>query len=344
MQALKQNLPGIILCVLIAIPAYILGRMCPVAGGPVIAILLGMVIALFWRTHGLFSSGIKFTSKKVLQYAVILLGFGLNLEIVVKTGVSSLPVIISTIAASLITTVILCKALHIPTKLGTLIGVGSSICGGSAIAAAAPVIKASDEEIGQAISTVFFFNVLAALIFPWFGDYIGFAHDAHAFGVFAGTAVNDTSSVTAAASTWDGMWGLGAKTLDEAVTVKLTRTLAIIPICLGLSFIFIGREQKGERLTGSKMIKMVPSFIIMFVLASLFTTICVSLFNVDVAVFKPFKSLSVFMIVMAMAAIGLNCDLIKLIKTGAKPIFLGLCCALAITSVCLFVMKMCGIW
>ena len=344
MNTLKQNLPGLVLCLVLAIPAFLLGRLCPVAGGPVIAILSGMVIALFWKSHGIFSLGIKFTSKKILQYAVILLGFGLNLEVIVKTGISSLPVIISTIAASLITTFVLCKALHIPTKLGTLIGVGSSICGGSAIAAAAPVIKASDEEIGQAISTVFFFNVLAALIFPWFGDFIGFAHDAHAFGVFAGTAVNDTSSVTAAASTWDGMWGLGAKTLDEAVTVKLTRTLAIIPICLGLSFIFIGKEQKSERLTAGRMVKMIPSFIVMFVIASLITTICVGGFNIDPAVFKPFKSLSVFMIVAAMFAIGLNCDLIKLIKTGAKPIFLGLCCALAITTVCLTVMNVCGIW
>lgn len=344
MQAFKENLLGLGVCLGIAIPSYILGKICPVAGGPVIAILAGMIIALFFVNQGRAATGIKFTSKKVLQYAVILLGFGLDLGAVLKTSLGSLPVIISTISISLVTAFILCKLMKIPSRLATLIGVGSSICGGSAIAASAPVIGAKDEEIGQALSTVFFFNVLAALIFPWLGDFLGMTHDPHAFGLFAGTAVNDTSSVTATAATWDSMWNLGAATLDEAVTVKLTRTLAIIPICIGLSFIFVSKEQKQEGMNLKCMFKMVPSFIILFVLASLFTTICVRVFALDVAIFKPLKELSVFMIVTAMAAIGLNCNLIALIKTGFKPVFLGLCCALAITVVCLSVMRVLAIW
>lgn len=345
METFKKYLPGMLLCLLIAVPAYVLGRSFPLIGGPVIAILTGMLICSFYEVRGKVVAGIKYTSKKILQYAVVLLGFGLDLGVVLSTGRESLPVIIVTISASLVTAFVLCKVLHLPSKICTLIGVGSSICGGSAIAAAAPVIKADDNEIAQALAVVFFFNVVAALIFPWFGSFLGMPHDAQIFGIFAGTAVNDTSSVTAAASTWDSMWGLGSETLDKAVTVKLTRTLAIIPICVGLSFIFAGSlisKDKTQRTDWSfrRILKMIPSFIVLFVIASLITTVSTRILGISPAVFACFKEVSIFMIVTAMAAVGLNCSLIKLIKTGAKPIFLGFCCWSAITFSCLFALEM----
>ena len=138
--------------------------------------------------------------------------------------------------------------MKIPSKISTLIGVGSSICGGSAIAATAPVIEASDEEVAQSISVIFFILIMiAALLFQSLGTLLGFLQRVvKHFGIFAGTAINDTSSVTAAASTWDSMWNLGSETLNKAVTVKLTRTLAIIPITLGLSFIRAQKKQKKE--------------------------------------------------------------------------------------------------
>ena len=345
MNFIKKNLLGILVCILIALPAFYLGKMFPIIGGPVFAILFGMIICLFWTNHGAAGAGIKFTSKKVLQYAVILLGFGLNLNVIFLTAKESLPIIISTIATSLIVSYAMCKIFELPTKLATLIGVGSSICGGSAIAATAPVIKANDEEIGQAISVVFFFNVVAALVFPTLGDIIGMSHDAVAFGIFAGTAVNDTSSVTAAASTWDSMFDLGHDTLDKAVTVKLTRTLAIIPIVLFLSVWYAKRHNvsEKERVSRLKIITLVPSFIIMFIIAALITTVAVY-YGVDASLFRPFKDVSLFFIIMAMAAIGLNCNVVKLIKTGFMPIMLGLACWLSITAVCLVIQYELNIW
>lgn len=345
MNFIKKNLLGILVCILIALPAFYLGKMFPIIGGPVFAILFGMIICLFWTNHGAAGAGIKFTSKKVLQYAVILLGFGLNLNVIFLTAKESLPIIISTIATSLIVSYAMCKIFELPTKLATLIGVGSSICGGSAIAATAPVIKANDEEIGQAISVVFFFNVVAALVFPTLGDIIGMSHDAVAFGIFAGTAVNDTSSVTAAASTWDSMFALGHDTLDKAVTVKLTRTLAIIPIVLFLSVWYAKRHNVSEkdRVSRLKIITLVPSFIIMFIIAALITTVAVY-YGVDASLFRPFKDVSLFFIIMAMAAIGLNCNVVKLIKTGFMPIMLGLACWLSITAVCLVIQYELNIW
>ena len=233
MNFLLKNGKGLLLCLALAIPSCVLGKIFPVIGGPVFAILIGMLLALVIKKKEPFEGGVKYTSKKILQYAVVLLGFGMNLEVVMETGKQSLPIIICTITTSLVIAFVLHRVMHIPEKISTLVGVGSSICGGSAIAATAPVIDADEEEVAQAISVFFLFNIPAALIFPALGAAIGFSTTSgDACGVFAGTAVNDTSSVTAAASTWDSMYHLGSQTLDKAVTVKLTRTLAIIPISL----------------------------------------------------------------------------------------------------------------
>lgn len=310
-----------------------------------IAILAGMLLAVFLKGKTAFAPGIQFTSKKILQWAVILLGFGLDLNVVLSTGKQSLPIIVCTISTSLIIAFALHKLLRIPGKISTLVGVGSSICGGSAIAATAPVIDADDEEVAQAISVIFFFNVLAAIIFPIFGSIIGFStSNGEAFGIFAGTAVNDTSSVTACASTWDSMWQLGNQTLDKAVTVKLTRTLAIIPITLVLALYRTVMTRK--RGSGGKTIslqKIFPFFILYFIAASLITTLCLHL-GVPSKVFSPIKTLSKFFIVLAMAAIGLNTDIVKLIKTGGKPLALGACCWFGITGVSLLMQHLLGIW
>ncbi len=336
-----DKLLGIIVCFGIALLANFLGIFLPIVGGPVFAILLGMLIGLFWKNKGKASAGIKFTSKKILQWAVILLGFGMNLNVVLKTGKQSFPIILATITTSLLLAFLVHKIFKIPGKISTLIGVGSSICGGSAIAATAPVINADDEEVAQSISVIFFYNVLAAILFPVLGKILGFdTLTGEAFGIFAGTAVNDTSSVTAAASTWDTMWNLGSQTLDKAVTVKLTRTLAIIPITLILAIIQTKKE-KSDMQNKVSLKKIFPFFILWFILASVITTIAVNL-GVSSMFFAPFKKISKFMIVMAMSAIGLNTDIVKLVKTGGNPLFLGAVCWLGITLVCLIMQFLLG--
>ncbi len=329
MNKVTEKIPGTLVCLLIAVPAWLLGSQFPVVGGPVIAILAGMIIASFWTPKDSMNKGIKFTSKYILQTAVVLLGFGLDMGVILQTGKQSLPIIVCTISTSLIVAFVLMKLLKAPANTATLIGVGSSICGGSAIAATAPVIGADDDEVAQSISVIFFFNVLAAIIFPILGHTLGFdTTSGEAFGIFAGTAVNDTSSVTAAAATWDNMWGLGTATLDKAVTVKLTRTLAIIPITLVLAAWNARKaDSKSEKFSLKRAF---PLFILLFVIASLITTAGSSL-GVAASVFAPLKSLSKFFIVMAMAAIGLGSNMVKLIKTGAKPLVLGASCWICIT-------------
>lgn len=343
MNFFKNSWRGLLLCFAIAVPSWVLGKMFPIVGGAIIAIVAGMTITLVIKDKHKFEDGIKFISKKILQWAVVLLGFGLNLNIILETGKQSLPIIACTIGTSLLIAFMLHKAMKIPTRISTLVGVGSSICGGSAIAATAPIIDADDEEVAQAISVIFFFNVVAAIIFPAFGSFLGFSTDSgEAFGIFAGTAINDTSSVTAAAATWDSMWGLGAATLDKAVTVKLTRTLAIIPITLVLAFLKTRREDNPQ---GQKVgfRKIFPFFILYFIGASIITTVAVDM-GIDISIFEHVKELSKFMIVLAMAAIGLNSNIVKLVKTGGKPLIMGACCWAGITGVSLMMQKVMGIW
>ena len=342
MEFVKQKGPGLLLCLAIAVPCWLLGKAFPVIGGPVFAILAGMVLTLLLKNKALFQGGVTYTSKKILQYAVILLGFGLNLSEIAKVGVRSLPIICSTIATSLVVSFVLYKLLKMPANISTLVGVGSSICGGSAIAATAPVIGADDEEIAQSISVIFLFNVLAALVFPTFGGAIGLSNEG--FGLFAGTAVNDTSSVTAAASTWDTLHNTGGMVLEYATIVKLTRTLAIIPITLVLAFWRTWQAKRGGSATSGtfSLKKVFPFFILFFVLASVITTLS-TMAGADPAWFQPFKELSKFFIIMAMAAIGLNTDIVKLVKTGGKPIFMGFCCWVGITGVSLGMQHLLGL-
>jgi uncharacterized integral membrane protein (TIGR00698 family) len=230
------------------------------------------------------------------------------------------------------------KTAKLPTNIALLVGIGSSICGGSAIAATAPIIGARDDEIAQSISVIFFFNVIAALIFPSLGGFLGLSD--YGFGLFAGTAINDTSSVTAAAASWDALHG--SNSLDTAAVVKLTRTLAIIPITMILAFYQI----KTKRRSGEKKVNITgifPFFILYFLLASAVTTLGLWM-GLSPHIFLPFKSLSKFLIVTAMAAIGLNTNLIKLIKSGGRPLLMGLCCWIGIAFTSLLMQHALGIW
>lgn len=354
---IKNYAGGILLCVVIAAAATLLSSLnigsfsLEVVGAPVFAILIGMIITLISPTlaeKNSLKQGIKFSSKKILQWAVIILGFSLDLGTIASVGGKSLPVIISTISISLIVSYIMMKVLKMDAKVSTLIGVGSSICGGSAIAATAPVIDADDKEVAQAISVIFLFNVLAALIFPALGHAIGLGSEG--FAVFAGTAVNDTSSVTAAASTAESIYGVDG-ILSSAVTVKLTRTLAIIPITLVLALYKTAKSKKTNSEGSSFSVKSIfPVFILYFILASVITTImgivpegAVTVLYTDSFV-PAMKWLAKFFIAMAMCAIGLNTNIAELIKKGGKPIVMGFCCWTAITLVSIGVQLATGIF
>ncbi len=295
-----------------------------------------MIVAIWHTNRSQTQAGINYSSKTILQTAVVLLGFGLNLKQVLAVGSQSLPIILATILTALLLAFPLKKILNLDRHIATLVAVGSSICGGSAIAATAPVIKAKEEDVAQAISVIFLFNILAALLFPTLGHALGLSNDG--FALFAGTAVNDTSSVTATATAWDNLYH--ANTLDGATIVKLTRTLAIIPITLGLSFYEMKRHQTGDRNNAFKLKKVFPTFILYFILASLVTTVL----PLPTPLINFLKNTSKFFIVMAMSAIGLNTNIANLFKRGGKAIIMGGLSWFFISFVSLLMQKLMGLW
>ena len=275
-------------------------------------------------------AGITFCSKKILQYSIIFIGFGMNIRTVLATGGQSLAVMLCTIAASLLTAFLMGRVLKVPSNTATLIGVGTSICGGSAIAATAPVIEADDREVAYSISTIFLFNILAVFIFPALGRVFHMTDTG--FGIWAGTAINDTSSVVAAGFTFSDAAG------ELATIVKLTRTLMIIPITLALTVHRTWkRKQQGTAAASNySIVKIFPWFVLGFLL----TAILNSTGWIPSAASSWLNELGKFGIMVAMAGIGLNTNLKNLVKNGVRPIALGLCCWFVVAVVSLVVQQL----
>ena len=320
MKKIFNKLPGISLVAIIAIPAWIIGKWIPVIGSPVLGILFGMILA-FWKRPNLFNEGISYTAKKLLQYSIILLGFDMNLFNVFKVGKQTLVLMAFTLTAAFVTAFFIGKLLKLDSNTKILIGVGSAICGGSAIAAAAPVIHADEEDVAHSISTIFLFNVIAAFLFPFLGHLLGMSDQN--FGLWAGTAINDTSSVVAAGYSFSNAAG------NLAVIVKLTRTLMIVPVTLVLA-IYASKKESKKGNGDYNIIKIFPWFVLGFVGASIINTF----FPLPNGMSSFLAELGKFVITMAMAAIGMNTNIVKLLKSGGKPIFLGFVCwvVLAFTS------------
>ena len=213
------------------------GQHVPLVGSAVPGAVIGAIIALIIKPGPRLAPGVKYASTFLLQCSVVLLGTQLSIAEAARVGVASLPVMLGTLAVCLSAAWLYGRLLGIPRDLRTLIGVGTGICGGSAIAAVSPVIEAASTDVAYAISTIFLFNIAAVLVFPLIGHAIGMSQQS--FGLFAGTAVNDTSSVVATATTY------GAAAANHAIVVKLVRTLMIIPICLGLAGL-TARRQRAE--------------------------------------------------------------------------------------------------
>ncbi|WP_037687271.1 YeiH family protein [Streptomyces durhamensis] len=324
------RLPGLALAAGVGLVATALGRLVPVVGGPVSAIVLGVLVAVMVRPGDRMRPGIAFAGRGVLQAAVVVLGAQLSLGQVLRVGVGSLPVMILTLTACLAAAYGIGRRLGVVRDLRTLIGVGTGICGASAIAAVTPVIGAAEAEVAYAVSTIFVFNIAAVLTFPALGHLLGMGQ--HAFGLFAGTAVNDMSSVVAAATTY------GGSAADYAVVVKLARTLLIIPICLGLAALGRRRARTAGTVTDVgvpgalpgpvRVGRLVPWFLTGFLVLAAVNTAGL----VPSAAHGPLSTLSVFLITVALSAIGLSTEPSRLRRSGPAPLLLGGCLWLVVSA------------
>lgn len=314
--------PGLAAALGITVVATLLGDLAPVIGAPVFAIVIGIVIALVRPPTARLAPGLRFTSKKVLQGSIIVLGLGLSFTQVLRTGAQSMPVLVGSLLGVLFLAWLVGRWLHIPRDTNLLIGVGTAICGASAIAATDAVIDADEVDVSYAVATIFLFNVIAVLLYPTLGHAMGLSQ--HSFGLWAGTAINDTSSVVAASSIY------GSVDVAYAVVVKLTRTLAIIPITLGVAWWWnrhpdpVGADADGVSSAPvapkrAPLRKIFPMFILGFVAAVAVN----SLGLVPTAWHHRISVLATWMITAALAAIGLSTRFRDIRTAGFRPIVLG---------------------
>lgn len=328
--------PGIVLSISVALIACWLESLLPIhlIGSAVIAMFLGMVLNHFLEKTKVFALGLKFTSKKILKFAIILLGLSLNITTILNVGKLSLTVMIFTLLTCFGGGYFIGKALGLNWKLSSLISAGTGICGGSAIAAIAPTIDAEDNDVAYAMSATFLFDMAMIVLFPIMGQALGMSDQA--FGIWAGTAVNDTSSVVATGYAFSE--GAG----DFATMVKLTRTLAIIPTVITFAFIQL-RLKKKEAIANSKngealkanfsIAKIFPWFILGFLAMS----IVASVFSIPTTVVAGTKAASKFLMVCALAAIGLNTSFSSMKKAGIRPMIHGFIISALVVIVALLV-------
>ena len=335
MKVLKF-LPGIALSVMIAIVALWVESLFPIhiIGASVIAMFLGMILNTFLSRTKVFQSGIKFTSKKVLKFAIILLGLSLNISTIFEVGKMSLVVMVFTLLTCFGGGYFIGKALKLNWKLSNLISAGTGICGGSAIAAIAPTIDADNNDVAYALSATFLFDMAMILLFPILGRAMGMSDQA--FGIWAGTAVNDTSSVVATGYAFSEVAG------DFATMVKLTRTLSIIPTVIIFAFINLWikkKEAKAVNLDGENIkakfsiVKIFPWFILGFVAMS----VIASVISIPITIVTQTKSVSKFLMVCALAAIGLNTSFDSMKKSGIRPMIHGFIISALVVIVALLV-------
>ena len=328
--------PGILLSLGIALLACWLESMLPVhvIGSAVIAMFIGMFLNQYLKHRAAFAPGLKFTSKKILKFAIILLGLSLNISTILHVGRMSLTVMVFTLLTCFGGGYFIGKALGLNWKLSNLISAGTGICGGSAIAAISSAIEADDNDVAYAISATFLFDMAMIVLFPIMGRAMGMSDEA--FGIWAGTAVNDTSSVVATGYAFSEAAG------DFATMVKLTRTLAIIPTVITFAFIqlhikrkeALANRQDGTELKANYSIaKIFPWFILGFLAMS----IAASIFPIPAALVSGTKRLSKFLMVSALAAIGLNTSFASMKKAGIRPMLHGFIISALVVIVALLV-------
>lgn len=319
MEKIKSIVPGFLLAILIAFIATNIESALPIhlISGSVLALFIGMFINYFRKDKDLLSAGVRFTSKKILKFAIILLGASLNISTVLNVGKLSLSVMIFTLLTCFGAGYFIGKKLGLNWKLSNLISAGTGICGGSAIASISTVIDADDLDIAYAMSATFIFDMLMIILFPIMGSMLELSD--MAYGLWAGTAVNDTSSVVAAGYAFSERAG------DFATMVKLTRTLVIIPTVISFAIINFRLKQKNKKgVEGSGMDKVnlgsvVPWFIMGFVLLAIINSFGL----IPLAISTSMKKISKFLMVAALGAIGLNTSLKQMKNAGPAPMLHG---------------------
>ena len=326
MSNMKKYLSGILLSGGIAGAAYMISSFLPagILGGTLIALILGMLLNPLACRFEVFKNGINWTSKKILRAGIIIAGITLSFPQVIKAGKYALILMLFTLVTSFGVGYVCKKFFKINWKLASLLSVSTAICGGTAVATLGPTIQAKNRDIAYAISATFIFDIITVIAFPWIGRFLGLGDTG--YGLWIGTAVNDTSSVVAAGYAFSDAAGL------LATIVKLTRTLFIVPIVLAFSWIYAKKEAPSQTAAKVSIRKIFPWFILGFL----------AVVGIRSTGFVPdnivagMSFLSKFFLSMALAAIGLNTSLKEVAGVGIKPMIAGVIIDTSVVFVSLF--------
>lgn len=299
-------LPGTIFVFLIALAGKAFGNLFPAIGGVIFALLLGIILRNSFKLNERFLPGIQFVVQKMLKVAIVLLGATLSIGSILDIGSQSILVILLVVTGGILVTLLAGKILKIDKMLSLLIGVGTSICGATAISVVKGVIQSKETVTAYAISTIFFFNLLATLLYPWIGQWLDLT--VLQFGIWIGTSIHDTSSVVAVG------YLVGEDVGEVATTVKLVRTLFILPLVLAISFIIVNKSDESTSIKGA-----FPLFIIGFLVMSTLYSVGV----VSQGVSAWLGSVAKFLIIMVMAGVGLLVEWKKFRALGLKPFIAG---------------------
>lgn len=318
---LREIGPGVVVAGLVAVAATSLGQLLPVVGGPVFGIVLGIVVGVAIASGNRLRPGAAFVSGPILRVSIVVLGATLSLTQIVGVGVDALPVMLGTLVVALVGAWVVGRLVGVRGDTGILIGVGTAICGASAIAAVSAVLRPNGAHVAYALGTIFTFNVLAVLSFPAIGHLLGMTP--RSFGLWAGTAVNDTSSVVAAGYSFSPEAG------PHAVVVKLTRVLSLVPIVIALAMFTARRDPRARvarvespatfRWCALPWRKIVPLFLVGFVAAATLVSVGV----IPASAQPGLTVVGIFLITMALAGIGLSLNAQDLRSVGPRPLVLG---------------------
>ncbi len=318
--------PGLLLALAIGIAAHFLARFTGAIPDVLLALLGGIAIANVCRLPPAVRPGVKFVLNKVLRAAIVLLGAGLTVAAIAGLGGATVGLVLVCVCIAMGLGLLLARAARLTGAIGTLIGAGTAICGGTAILAIGPLIGAADEEIAYAVTTIFTFNVIALLVYPPLGHALHLS--SVAFGSWAGTAVNDTSVVVATGFVYDPTAGA------TATIVKLTRTLLLVPLAILTGWIAASRVPAGgvaQRLSPRRVLAIVPWFVLGFGALALLNSAGL----IPPAAAHAMTALAGFLIVIVLAAVGLNVDLAKIARMGLRPLAVGMLLAVIMAVISL---------
>ncbi len=305
-----------------------------------LAILAGLAVRNTVGLPAVYEAGVQLCLKRILRVGVALLGIRLSLSAMGTIGLAALPIVVGCIATALLLVSWISRAVGLPRRLGTLIAVGTAICGNSAIVATGPVIHADEDEISYAVGTITVFGLLALVTYPFVAHGI-FGGDPSLAGFFLGTAIHDTAQVAGAGLLYSQQY-TAPETLDIATVTKLVRNLFMIAVSPIMALIYHRSNEDRDAIKKPRLTEMVPFFVFGFVGMALLRTVG-DLGEEPFAGFLTgaqweagiefFTTLSAWCLTVAMASVGLGTNLKRLRELGFKPLAAGFAAALIVGGV-----------